>query len=295
MIRKMLQAILCVILCPVLLAEQSVTNPGNVLLPKDTAIHLRLDQDVSSAAVREGQNVRYIVTDDVVAGGVVVIPAGTAAYQKVTTVVSAGSGKFCRDLHNGWFAVSDTVVLSGLGVEMKMKAWRESDLPKDPPKTPKQKALEVAEAPLAIPVFAILLAAPIVLIPMGIASGIHDSLHKPRTIATQPAPIVPSQIQTVPVPSTTVLSPETPAPPQSTSLSTAPPAAQTTVETLPLLGAAAPQRSAPDPSTSVPCPANPQDEVWKASEAKVQTFYLVRDYMVHASPPPATAAVASVK
>ncbi len=295
MIRKTLQAILCTLLCPLLVAQQSVTNPGSLLLPKDTAIHLKLAQDVSSATVREGQNIRYIVTDDTVAGGVVVIPAGTAAYQKVTTVVSAGSGKFCRDLHNGWFAASDTVVLSGQGVEMNMKAWRESDLPQDPPKTPKQKALEVAEAPLAIPVFAILLAAPIVLIPIGIASGIHDSLHKPRALATQPGPIVPSQIETVPVPSTTVLSPETPAPPQSPSSSPAPPATQTTVETLPLLGTAAQQRPAPAPSAYVPCQANTQDEVWKASEARVQTFYLVRNYTVQASLPPATAATASVK
>ena len=227
--------------------------------------------------------------------GVTVIPAGTAAYQKVTTVVSAGSGKFCRDLHNGWFAVSDTVVLSDLGVEMKMKAWREGDLPKDPPKTPKQKALEVAMVPLQIPAMAILIAAPLVLIPMGIASGIHDSLHKPRAIATQPAPIVPSQIETEPVSSTTVLSPGASATPQSPSSSAAPPATQTTVETLPLLGTAAPQGPAPGPSASVPCQPNPQDEVWKTSEAKVQTFYLVRDYTVHASPPPATAAVASVK
>jgi hypothetical protein len=295
MIRKMLQAILCVILCPVLLAEQSVTNPGNVLLPKDTAIHLRLDQDVSSAAVREGQNVRYIVTDDVVAGGVVVIPAGTAAYQKVTTVVSAGSGKFCRDLHNGWFAVSDTVVVSGQGVEMKMKAWRESDLPKDPPKTPEQKALEVAMAPLQIPAMAILIAAPIVLIPLGIASGIHDSLHKPRALATQPGPTVPSQIETLPVPSTTVLSPETPAAPQSPSSSSAPQTTRLTVATLPLLGTAAPQRSAPAPSASVPCQANTQEEVWKASEARVQTYYLVRNYTVRGSLPPATVVAASVE
>ncbi len=293
--RLIIQALLCIILCPLLAAQPSVTNSGSVLLPKETAIHLRLGQDVSSATIHEGNRIQYVVVDDVKIDGVTVIPAGTAAYQKVTTVVSAGSGKFCRDLHNGWFAVSDTVILSGLGVEMKLKAWRESDLPKDPPKTPKQKALEVAEAPLAIPVFAILLAAPLVLIPMGIASGIHDSLHKPRALATQPGPSVPSQIETEPVPSTTALSPEAPAAPQSASSSAAPPAMQTTVETLPLLGTAAPQRSAPAPSASVPCQANTQEEVWKASEAKVQTFYLVRDYTLRASLPPATAAAASVK
>ena len=295
MIRKLLQAILCIILCQLLMAQQSVTNPGSVPLPKETAIHLRLGQDVSSARIHEGNLIQYVVVDDVKIDGVTVIPAGTAAYQKVTTVVSAGSGKFCRDLHNGWFAVSDTVVLSGLGVEMKMKAWRESDLPKDPPKTPKQKALEVAEAPLAIPVFAILLAAPIVLIPVGIATGIHDSLHKPRAIATQPGPSVPSQIQTVSIPSTTALSPETSATPQSPSSSSAPPTTQMTVETLPLLGTAAPQRSAPAPSAAAPCQANSQDEVWKASEAKVQTFYMVRNYTVRPSLSPATAAAASAR
>jgi hypothetical protein len=84
--RQMIQAVLCFILCPLVVAQQSTTDPSSVLLPKDTAIHLKLAQDVSSATVRERQNVRYIVTDDVVAGGVVVIPSGTEAYRKVATV-----------------------------------------------------------------------------------------------------------------------------------------------------------------------------------------------------------------
>jgi hypothetical protein len=215
--------------------------------------------------------------------------------------VAQPAGAICGRENNGWFNLNDTARLTSHGVEMKMKAWRQDDLPTGPELSRKDKVLEIIATPLQIPAMAILIAAPVVLIPMGIVTGIHDSLHKHRAIAAQPGPSVPSQIQTMPIPSGPPLLPETiaaqtpsaeepksPTPP-------APPTRQTTSEVLPLLRTAAPQQSPQNQSASAPCHANTQDETWKASEAKVQTFYLIRNYRVRANLPLATPTSEAVK
>jgi hypothetical protein len=237
-------ATLSLVVSPLLVAQQSAREAGSVRLPKDTAIHLKLDQDVSSATIHEGNRVRYIVTEDVVAGGVAVIPAGTAVFRRVSTVVSSSPGKSCGNENNGWFALSDVVLLPGSQARMKLTLLPPNAFPKEP-KSAREKALMVAMAPLEIPVLAILAAAPIVLIPFGIASGIHDSLH--RSPAAPAAPAVQTQ----------------PALPSSSPAATAP--------------------SAPSP-----CPAATHEEEWKASEAKVETYYLVHGQTVRAIPPSAT-------
>jgi hypothetical protein len=293
-VRKILQSALCICLAPLLVAQQADTSPDTVRLSKDVAIHLKLDQDISSATVREGQNVRYVVTDDVIADGVVVIPAGTAVYRKVATVQRSESGKSCGSEINGWFALDDPTIRSSNGRPIKLTLLPPDAFPKKP-MSPREKALLVLAVPLQIPAFAILVAAPIVLIPIGIASGIHDSLHKPGKTSPKPAPTVASPIQTVSVPSTMQLSPQTSAPEPTMPTSPTPPMTPTTVETLPLQGTAAQHRSAPAPSASVPCQVNAQDEVWKTSGARVQTYYPVRNYTVRASLPPLTPAHEMIK
>ena len=79
MIRKMLQAILCVILCPLLAAQQraSSTKSAFVSLPKGTQVNLVLLETVSSLTAKKGQTIRMAVAESLTAGGHVLIPMGT--------------------------------------------------------------------------------------------------------------------------------------------------------------------------------------------------------------------------
>jgi hypothetical protein len=303
-IRQACQAALCFVLSPLLVAQQIAATSATVRLPKDTEVDLKLDQDVSSATIHEGEQVRYVVVDDVAVDGVIVIPTGTAVYEKVEVAQPAALGKRCGDENNGWFNLSDTARLSSHGVQMKMKAWRQSDLPSGPQLTPKEKVLEVVAAPLQIPALAVLVAAPVVLIPIGIASGIHDLLHRPplrpqgRAALQSPmaleSPQAPAELEL----QAPQLLPLSPPPPQTPVVSQSPTVRQALQETQPLT---APQPSsstitlpllnAPQPRlpATLPCKTKVQDEVWKASEAGVKAYYLVRDYTLETGLPPGPA------
>jgi hypothetical protein len=100
MIRKMLQAILCITLCPLLAGQQaaspvSVPTGANkpIVLKKRTFMKLMLLEAVSSATATTGQSVRMAVKEDVTIDGVVVIPEGTPATGVVAAVRKAVPGK----------------------------------------------------------------------------------------------------------------------------------------------------------------------------------------------------------
>lgn len=285
MIRNFLASAFCLVLAPLLVAEQNA-QVTNIRLEQDTEIHLRLDQDVSSATVREGDLIRYIVVDDVFADGVVVIPSRTAAYQKVKLVQSAKNGPTCSDVQNGWFNLDDAVILSSGGVNMKMKAWRDKDLPKGPKSSGKDVAIGVLLAPFAI---AVVIALPIVLIPYGIASGIHDKLHPAQRNLRVPQPYADSQALTVTEVDLQekIQPPEEPKPATAEPTPVSPQFAQTAL--LPQSTfAQVPAISEPLKSTAATtlpdhCVADAHDMVWKASEAKEKTYYPVRDYEVNSA------------
>jgi hypothetical protein len=58
--------------------------PREIILPHQTAVHLKLDQTLSSATAHVGEEVTYEVTQDVVVGGLTVIAKGAPAIGAVT-------------------------------------------------------------------------------------------------------------------------------------------------------------------------------------------------------------------
>lgn len=58
--------------------------PREIILPHQTAVHLKLDRTLSSATAHVGEEVTYEVTQDVVVGGVTVIAKGAPAIGAVT-------------------------------------------------------------------------------------------------------------------------------------------------------------------------------------------------------------------
>jgi hypothetical protein len=102
MTRLTIQAVLCVALCPLLVAQQatgsgqSPTAPdlasaaqpkvATITLPRKTAVELALLKTVSSATAQKGQAVGLVVKRDVIVNGAVVIPRGTPASGLVTSV-----------------------------------------------------------------------------------------------------------------------------------------------------------------------------------------------------------------
>jgi hypothetical protein len=98
MIRWLLQSTLCLILCPLLAAQQAAPPtasadapqpfkpapatdaprplPEFVTVPKDTKIKYQLLDSVSSATSKRGEIIRCIVAENVIVDGITVLPAG---------------------------------------------------------------------------------------------------------------------------------------------------------------------------------------------------------------------------
>lgn len=100
MIRKMLQAVLCLILSPLLMAQQ-IAPPVNapteskkpIVVKKKTFIKLLILETVSSATATNGQPVRMVVKEDVLIDGAVAISKSTPATGIVAGVRKAVPGK----------------------------------------------------------------------------------------------------------------------------------------------------------------------------------------------------------
>ncbi|MGA3011726.1 MAG: hypothetical protein ABSD72_15825 [Terracidiphilus sp.] len=104
MARKLLQAVSCLILCPLLMgqeaaspviapADQLATPPpakkassSIVSIRMDTLVVLRLEERVSTANAKQGDKVRLTLVNDLATGGRVIIPAGTSCYLTITRV-----------------------------------------------------------------------------------------------------------------------------------------------------------------------------------------------------------------
>jgi hypothetical protein len=89
MIRRLLQFTLCLILCPLLAAEQVAPPsaphplPKSITVQKNTEIEFISLEAVSSATATKNQMVRLAVAKDVIINGSVAIPKGTLAMGKV--------------------------------------------------------------------------------------------------------------------------------------------------------------------------------------------------------------------
>jgi hypothetical protein len=144
MMKRLFQSALCLILCPLLAAQQVAPPAGApqsstpapataaprplpefITIPKDTKIDFVSLEEVSSATAIKGQLVRFAMANDVLVNGLVVIPKGTLASGVVTHVTKGVPG--IRDgslwvspriifLNNGkTIKVSDTIYGSDIG------------------------------------------------------------------------------------------------------------------------------------------------------------------------------------
>ncbi|HEY2470389.1 MAG TPA: hypothetical protein VGI45_21520 [Terracidiphilus sp.] len=107
MIRTTLQSALCLVLSPLLVAQQvapglrdgnssstqTTKSPETITLPRKTVVALVLLESVSSATAQKGDKVRLAVAKDVSIEGTVVIPKGTPASGLVAHVQKAVPGK----------------------------------------------------------------------------------------------------------------------------------------------------------------------------------------------------------
>jgi hypothetical protein len=91
MVRWLLQSTLCLILCPLVAAQQVVFSATNsstrkVQIPMDTLVMLRLEHKISTANAKKDDRIRFTLDNDLSAGGRVMIPAGTSCYLTITKV-----------------------------------------------------------------------------------------------------------------------------------------------------------------------------------------------------------------
>jgi hypothetical protein len=105
MIRKMLQAILCITLCPLLVAQQTAqqeVNPASappiavsspVTLTRDTVTRFIEPINVPFAKIQVGTKVRFTVDRDVAVGDVKLIEASTPVDGVVVRVIHASHFK----------------------------------------------------------------------------------------------------------------------------------------------------------------------------------------------------------
>src|SRR5271157_5022732 len=109
MMRKLLQFALCLILCPLLAAQQvtsreqspaareslptAQSKSATITLRRGTIVPLFPLETVSSATAQVGQIVRFAVSTDVKVDGMIVIPKGTPASGVVTYVSKAICGQ----------------------------------------------------------------------------------------------------------------------------------------------------------------------------------------------------------
>ena len=109
MIRSLIQAVVCLSLCPLLVAQQAIgsgqspTAPdlasaaqpkgATITLRRGTIVPLVLLETVSSATAQKGQTVRLAVKEDVVVDWTVIIPRGTPVSGLVTSVRKGVAGK----------------------------------------------------------------------------------------------------------------------------------------------------------------------------------------------------------
>jgi len=133
MIRRINQAILCIFLPPLLVAQQisnevpqqvsgtstfSAAQSDLVVVPKDTEINFVLLEPISSATATKGQLVRMAVAKDVIIHGVVAIPKGTLATEVVSHLRRAKPGR--RD---GYFEVKPIAISIDSETKAKLKEY----------------------------------------------------------------------------------------------------------------------------------------------------------------------------
>jgi hypothetical protein len=138
MIRKLLQSALCVILCPLLAAQQISTPPAisdaqpqpqpspataYLTLSRGTEFDLLAPGPVTFAKARPGVVVQFVVDKDVLLGGVLVIHAGIPV---AGVVDSVKRGSHFRH-RTGEMEVLVTKMVSGSPLELHLRCFESDD------------------------------------------------------------------------------------------------------------------------------------------------------------------------
>ncbi len=179
----------CLVFSPLLMAQQPTAKPGTVRLPKNTEILLKLDQDVSSATIHKGDQVRYVVADDVAVDGVVAIPAGTTVTRKVTSAEPTRPDQPCSRGNNGSFALSEVALLTFDGAQVKLTPFQHYGRERD-----RWLPLEIVGGAVATPVgLALYAAGGAVAAPFVLAVYLHDRSHGPPP--PQPCPAMTHEME----------------------------------------------------------------------------------------------------
>ena len=71
-------------------AAPAATVPTTLVLPEGTDVPLAFDQDLSSKTAAEGDEITFVLTDDIKVGDVVVAKAGCKAFGEVTNAKKSG-------------------------------------------------------------------------------------------------------------------------------------------------------------------------------------------------------------
>jgi len=71
-------------------AAPAATAPTALMLPEGTDVPLAFDQDLSSKTAAEGDEITFVLTDDIKVGDVVVAKAGCKAFGEVTNAKKSG-------------------------------------------------------------------------------------------------------------------------------------------------------------------------------------------------------------
>jgi hypothetical protein len=102
-------------------ASQVPAPPQEIILPRQTAVHLKLGRALSSATAHVGEEVNFEVAEDVIVGGVIVISKGAPATGAVTEAEPrkrmGKAGKLNVSVTSVVLANNDKIALRSFGVE----------------------------------------------------------------------------------------------------------------------------------------------------------------------------------
>jgi hypothetical protein len=102
-------------------ASHAAPSPQEILLPNQTAVHLKLGRELSSATAKVGEEVNFEVAEDVIMNGHIVIAKGAPAAGAVTDATPKGrmgkSGKLNLTVTSVQLADSEKAPLRSFGID----------------------------------------------------------------------------------------------------------------------------------------------------------------------------------
>ena len=102
-------------------ASHPAPSPQEILLPNQTAVHLKLGRELSSATAKVGEEVNFEVAEDVIMNGHIVIAKGAPAAGAVTEATPKGrmgkSGKLNLTVTSVQLADSEKAPLRSFGID----------------------------------------------------------------------------------------------------------------------------------------------------------------------------------